>query len=161
MREAIIKKGDKFNFLTAIKFKHKNKNYQQYWIFRCDCGKEKIINISSVKMGKTKSCGCLHKKILTTHGMYGTRTYTSWVAMKERCFNPNNKRYKDYGGRGITVCPRWLKFENFFEDMGDRPQGKTLDRKNNDKGYCKSNCRYATPTEQNNNKRNNLNAKIH
>ncbi len=94
-------------------------------------------------------------KFLKTHGMYGTQIYKSWSSMKSRCLNKNNKDHKDYGGRGITVCDSWLIFENFYADMGDRPQGKTLDRKNNDKGYCKSNCKWSTPKEQSNNMRKN------
>jgi len=88
-----------------------------------------------------------------THGKSGTRIYDVWVAMKKRC-NPNNKYgQKNYSSRGITVCKRWLKFENFFADMGPRPKGKTLERCNNDKGYSPSNCKWATYAEQNANKR--------
>lgn len=88
------------------------------------------------------------------HGMTNKRVYRSWGGMIQRCLNKNNPAYKNYGGRGIKICDRWLTFENFFEDMGERPAGKSLDRfPNNDKGYCKSNCRWATPTEQQNNTR--------
>ncbi len=80
-------------------------------------------------------------------------TWNSWRGMIKRCTEVTGPRYHDYGGRGITVCKRWLKFENFLADMGERPAGKTLDRRNNDKGYCKSNCRWATRQEQLANKR--------
>lgn len=156
MRKPIIKAGDKFNELTAIRLDHRDKYGRQYWIFRCDCGTEKVIFVFSVKSENTKSCGCLVSKRNFKHGMSKTKTFISWCAMKQRCFYRNHKDYKNYGGRGIKVCPRWLGkngFKNFYADMGERPASKTLDRKDNNLGYCKSNCRWATPTEQNNNRR--------
>ncbi len=90
----------------------------------------------------------------TTHGMSRTLTYSTWHSMKSRC-NLHHERYKDYNGRGITYDPRWDQFENFFEDMGVKPPGLTLERKDNDKGYSKDNCEWATPTQQAHNKRNN------
>lgn len=157
MRKPIIQTGDKFGRLTAIKFDHRDKRSNQYWIFQCDCGNKKVLCVSEIKKGHTKSCGCLRKEMMTKHGMARTRTYKSWEAMKIRCLNKSNKDYKYYGGRGITVCKEWLIFENFYKDMGDRPQGKTLDRIKNDKGYFKSNCKWSTSKEQANNRRNNLN----
>ena len=155
-RKSIIKIGDKFGRLTAVRFDYYN-NYIQYWLFKCDCKNEKVISVSAVKKGNTKSCGCLYRKARTIHGMSRTRTYKSWNAMKNRCLNKRCKDYKDYGGRGITICDRWMRFENFFEDMGERPIGKSIDRINNDGNYCKSNCKWSTPKEQSNNMRNNIN----
>ena len=112
--------------------------------------------IDNLRSGHTRSCGCLLKiqgsingKATRKHGHYRngrpSRTYTSWQAMKDRCFNTNHVNYHLYGGRGITVCKRWVKsFKNFLKDMGKRPPLKTLDRKNTNRNYTPSNCRWAT-----------------
>jgi len=163
MKKEIIKKGDRFNRLVAIKFvEMRGKPNQQCWSFRCDCGTDKVIKVNSVKNGNTSSCGCLFMERITkmgkkskTHGMKGTRIYSIWNGMKQRCTNKKVKEYKDYGGRGIKVCERWLKFENFYEDMGDIPKGKTLDRIDNNGNYCKKNCRFVSMKIQCNNRRNN------
>lgn len=150
----IIKKGDKFNYLTAIKFSYRDRYGAQYWLFKCDCGKEKILRVGCIKRGHTKSCGCLSDKEKTKHGMYGTRIYTSWGKMKDRCLNKNNHAYKNYGGRGIKICPEWLNsFENFYRDMGERPEGKSIDRIDNNGNYEPSNTKWSTPKEQMNNTR--------
>ena len=130
----------------------------------CNCGKEKIIIGQSLKGGATKSCGCLSKEISvqcnTKHGHSkrgeASKTYKSWVNMIQRCINPKNRYYHCYGGRGIAVCKRWMKFENFLEDMGESPDEHQIDRINNDGNYCKSNCRWTTPKQNSRNKRNNL-----
>ena len=163
-----IEIGQKFDKLIAIKFIKMKGNSIQYWLFKCNCGKEKIICANSVIRGSTKSCGCLSKKLFIertkTHGMRNTRIYETWAGMKKRCFNKNCKSYKNYGGRGITICEKWLKFENFYEDMGKsyenhvkkfEEKNTTVDRKNNDKGYYKENCKWSTRKEQANNRRKN------
>ena len=151
MRKTIIKSGDRFGRLTAVKFIEMRKNFTKYWLFRCECGNEKVMMANNVKNGHTKSCGCLGK-----HGMSNTRVYNSWNAMKRRCYNKNDKDYKRWGGRGITVCDEWLSFINFYSDMGERPEKMTLDRINNDLGYSKENCKWSTQKEQTNNTRRNV-----
>jgi hypothetical protein len=96
----------------------------------------------------------------TKHGMYGTKTYNTWHSMKKRCKNKSEASFKHYGERGITVCEKWLTFEGFYEDMGDRPDGMTLDRIDNNKGYFKDNCRWASKTTQSSNKRTFKNNKL-
>lgn len=128
------------------------------WICKCDCGNTAIVKGSLLKRGATKSCGCLNKEALLeanrTHGMTGTKIRGVWYTMVRRCTDPNVKSYPSYGGRGIRVCDKWMKFAGFYEDMGGTYQkGLTLDRKDNDGDYCKDNCQWTTPKAQANNTR--------
>lgn len=128
------------------------------WNCLCDCGKESSVYSYSLLSGNTKSCGCYHKEITkksnTTHGQSSAITitleYTAWVHVIGRCYNKNNPDYERYGGRGITVCDRWLNsFENFYADMGIKPTtAHSIDRVKNNEGYHPNNCRWATPAEQ-------------
>ena len=130
------------------------------WLCQCVCGTAKVVSGDSLRQRKIVSCGCFQaesrRTANATHRMTKTPTYRSWQEMKVRCTDPSSISYANYGSRGITFCKRWLKFENFFADMGVRPKGASLDRKNNDRNYCPSNCRWSTRKEQNRNKRSNV-----
>ena len=125
------------------------------WWCQCDCGVTKTIAGWALKSGDTQSCGCYHKEKFThkSHGMSRTRTHNIWKGMRKRCNNKNSASYQNYGGRGIKICPRWNKFENFLADMGECPMGMSLDRINNGGNYEPKNCKWSTRVEQNNNRR--------
>lgn len=157
-------RGRKFGRLTVIDKIGSNKHKNPVWSCKCECGSLTKATSTSLVNGNVRSCGCLaldYIKALTTHGqsLYKnvTSEYNTWNRMKGRCNNPKNSAYKDYGGRGIKVCERWMNsFEAFFEDMGPKPgKGYSIERKNNNGNYEPGNCRWATITDQNKNKRTN------
>ena len=145
--------GQKFNELTVLRFSHANSN--AHWECLCSCGAVVVVKSWNLLSGNTKSCGHLQTAAKTLHGMCETRTYISWKAMISRCTNANNKDFKHYGGRGITVCDTWKVFDRFLADMGERPDGTSLDRIDNTLGYFAENCRWATRSQQARNTRSN------
>jgi len=151
--------GKTFGRLTVISAAA-SRNKKTCWNCICVCGNKKVVSGGSLKRGKTRSCGCLQREALkknrTTHGKSKTLTYGVWGAMKRRCYDEKNKHYKDYGGRGITVCERWHKFEYFLEDMGEKPNGFSIERIDNNVGYFKENCFWASPLIQSRNTRRNV-----
>lgn len=130
------------------------------WRCRCSCGRFKHCTYEKLNAGRNLTCGrlgCYQIKhghaAKKSNGAPNSRTYAAWGNMKQRCLNPDAQAWNNYGGRGITVCKRWLAFKNFFTDMGPCPKGLSLERIKNNKGYSKANCKWATSTEQNRNKR--------
>lgn len=155
--------GQKFGKLTVIKLDHVSDGGNKQYLCQCDCGNVDIVDSGNLKRGLAKSCGCTRLKHIPrriTHGYSGTRLYNVWSGMKERCFNKNNKRYKDYGGRGITICPEWLYFENFrdwalktgYDENAERGEC-TIERKDVNGNYEPNNCCWITNQEQQLNKR--------
>jgi hypothetical protein len=144
--------------LVAIRPVGSNARGNMQWLCHCDCGTEQTTEAHLLLRGTTRSCGCLHRQMMretrTTHGDYNSPEYRTWYAMLQRCNNPNRHNYKNYGGRGISVCERWSDYATFLMDMGRKPSPKhSIERIDNDAGYLPSNCKWATPKEQKANQR--------
>lgn len=144
--------GREFGFWTVLEQRaERGKHGEVLWLCRCKCGGKKHVLAATLRNGTSTKCySCAYTK----HGMEGTSTYETWAAMKQRCSNPKTRSYADYGGRGITVCDEWQSFDLFFADMGEKPEGTSIDRIDVEKGYFKENCRWATPVQQARNRRN-------
>ena len=164
-KKAVDITGQKFNMLTAIKFSHKKiylygqkQVMVHYWVFLCDCGKTITTTKGHVMNGHTKACGCLCGKT-KTHGLSHTKLYKRWQAMIHRCTNPKYKDYPRYGGRGIKVCDKWQKFENYYEwaIKNGYKDCLQIDREENNGNYEPSNCRFVTNQQNSSNTCKNIN----
>lgn len=156
--------GEVFERLTVIEeLPKQGKN--RYFLCKCICGGETRTQYGTLTKGISKSCGCLQKECASKqggsnkkHGLTRSKIYNIWNAMLSRCYNTSDKGFKNYGGRGITVCNEWREnFINFFNDMGEPPKGMHIDRKENNIGYCKENCRWVPRTINNRNRRTSIN----
>ena len=154
--------GQRFGRLIVIAYKGQNQRKNSVWTCKCDCGGETDTTTRCLRSGDSKSCGCLRRenavRVSTRHGMSRSPEYTAYRHMIDRCTRPGHKHFSYYGGRGIYVCERWLQsFEYFFEDMGKRPKGASLERIDVNDDYTPENCRWALAwKEQMQNKRNNV-----
>lgn len=169
-KENTIKKyiGVKYGKLTIISYVREGKDHHKYFICKCECGVEKEISLSHLQSKKIRSCGCLWEEnkheYRKTHGGRYDPLYAVWCGMKARCNNKNSQAYKNYGGRGISICKKWdNEFETFktWAYRNGYAKGLQIDRKNNDGGYTPENCRFVTSKENSRNKRANVYLEYH
>ena len=148
--------GQTFGRLRVQRLHHKHK--QAFWLCACTCGCSVVVAGYYLRCGHTTSCGCFHRERIgvlhRTHGKSGSPVYQRWHRMLRHYNNKQSKDYVNYGARGIRVCTRWRRFESFYQDMGDPPENMILGRKDATADYSKSNCRWVTPEQQANNRRN-------
>ena len=159
--------GQKFGRLTVLNELHNYHKKGVYWLCKCECGNLTEVKGTCLTHGHTKSCGCLNRDITrnrnTIHGAHGSRLYTIWQAMKDRCYNVNFKRYKDYGGRGVAVCDEWKNDFKAFHDWAKNngyADNLSIDRIDVNGNYEPNNCRFITLKQQNRNRRSNINVNI-
>ncbi len=157
--------GQVYGRLTVLEYSHTNQNKDIIWRCLCQCGQETRVSTDGLRGGRTHSCGCLRKdstkQLFRKYGndpvtgvcLSRSRAYGSWTNMHHRCYKPNDKNYKSYGGRGIKVCPEWTDFMQFVADMGDRPIGMSIDRIDPNGNYEPANCQWASTTTQGRNRR--------
>lgn len=148
-----VKPGDRYGRWVIVEEVERGYGTRRFKCI-CDCGNEDVTRLTHMRQGLSKSCGCIRKENLTSHGMYNKRIYQSWADMKTRCLNVNNKFYERYGGRGISVCDEWLKFEPFYKwSMENGYQDNlTIERNDNDGNYCPENCSWITQHMQTQNR---------
>jgi hypothetical protein len=156
-REQQFNIGQMFGEVQLVAIKANKKDTQEKYKLRCVCGREWWKTRPAMRLAPEALCrSCAGKEGRKDRdGRSTTKTYRVWLAMLDRCYVPDHHAYLRYGGRGITVCKRWRNYDNFLSDMGEKPEGRSIERINNERGYMPSNCRWATPREQNSNQRTN------